>query len=167
MSRSSSVFACLRAFASSWTGQLRHRGRFSAVRLTVVALVMGLATLSVAALSPEIASAAASPDISAPPDVVVGEAGGSVILPVTLSAASTSTVTVDYDVPGGGGCDYLYQGKSGTLTFSPGVTSQSVIVTLNNCGERGIGTFPNFTFNLSRCGERHHHRPVHPGGHHR
>src|ERR1039458_2190788 len=38
----------------------------------------------------------ASPGISAPPDVIAGEADGYLDLPVTLSVPGTSTVTVNY-----------------------------------------------------------------------
>ncbi len=53
---------------------------------------------------------------------MVGEADGYIDLPVTLSAPGTSTVTVNYATPSGGGCNQLFQGQSGTLTFVPGVT---------------------------------------------
>src|ERR1019366_6524488 len=93
------------------------------------------------------ATAVSSPGISAPPDVVVGEADGYVDLPVTLSAPGVNPVQVNYankDVtaiganptaipctyPGG---PFLYQLNSGTLTFPPGVTTQVVRVILNNC----------------------------------
>jgi len=149
MSKSENVFARLRALMLSWMDPRQYRGRFAATRLSVVGLVIGLSTLSVVVLPTEIASAATSPNISAPPNVVVGEASGSVTLPVTLSAASTKTVTVNYAAPVGWVCNNLYQGKSGTLTFSPGVTTQSVTITLNNCGVGGLATFPDFTFTLS------------------
>ncbi len=148
MNKPSIVFARLRAFARSWLERRLRRGGFSVIRLSVIGLVIGLSTLSVSVLPTEIAIAATSPNISAPPNVVVGEAAGSVTLPVILSVASTSTVTVNYATPSGGGCNSLFQGKSGTLTFSPGVTSQSVTITLNNCGV-SYTTFPDFTFTLS------------------
>src|SRR5205823_9212893 len=51
-------------------------------------------------------------------------------LAVALSAASGRTVTVDYAVTGGtatgGGVDYTL--ASGTLTFAPGVTNQSIAI---------------------------------------
>jgi chitinase len=87
-----------------------------------------------------------SPGISAPANTVVGEADGYIDLPVTLSAPGTSTVTVHYATPGGGGCNNLFQGQSGTLTFVPGVTLQSVRVPLNNCDLPAGGSF---TFTLS------------------
>ncbi len=146
MSKLPMDFARLRAFACSWMESPRHG--FSVIRFSVIGLVIALATLSVGVLPAEIASAASSPNISAPPNIVVGEAAGSVTLPVTLSATSTSTVTVNYATPGGGSCNNLFQGKSGTLTFAPGVTSQSVTITLNNCG-LSEATFPDFDFTLS------------------
>ena len=55
-------------------------------------------------------------------------------LAVSLSASSSDTVTVDYAVTGGtatgGGVDYTL--AAGTLTLSPGVTSDDVVVTIVN-----------------------------------
>jgi chitinase len=93
-----------------------------------------------------VAGATTSPDISASPNVVVGEADGSVTLTVTLSSASTSTVTVQYATPSGGVCNQVFQGKSGTLTFPAGVSVQTVTITLNNCHVSG---FSDFAFTLS------------------
>jgi|GEM_PF-4035088 len=149
MSKSANLRARLRAFASFLTEARRRDARLNATRLSVAGLVIGLATLSMTLLPADSASAAASPNISAPPNVVVGEASGSVHLPVTLSSASTSTVTVHYATPSGGACNNLFVGKSGTLTFSPGVRRQSVTITINNCGLGSFTTFPNFTFTLS------------------
>src|SRR5207247_9599617 len=57
-----------------------------------------------------------------------------VALPVSLSAASGRTVTVDYAVTGGtasgGGVDYSL--ASGTLSFAPGVTTQNINLTVVN-----------------------------------
>ncbi len=57
-----------------------------------------------------------------------------VTIPVTLSAAYANTVTVDYSVTGGtatsGGTDYTI--TAGTLTFTTGVTSQNISITVNN-----------------------------------
>jgi probable HAF family extracellular repeat protein len=69
---------------------------------------------------------------------------------VTLSAASTQEVTVNYATAGGtasAGSDY--QSVAGTLTFSPGQTSRTVSVVVN--GDR-VGE-PNETFflNLSQA----------------
>ena len=82
--------------------------------------------------------------ISAPADTVVGEADGYLDLPVTLSAPGEATVTVNYTTADGsasGGYNYCenaassYEGQSGTLTFTPGVTTQVVRVPVLNCGQ--------------------------------
>ena len=96
-------------------------------------------------------TSAVTPNIVAPPDVIVSEADGHVNLPVTLSASSTQTVTVNYATANstagsGGNCNATYTGVSGTLTFSPGQTSKVVSVALLNCH---LSTFLSFTFNLS------------------
>ena len=56
-----------------------------------------------------------SPGIIAPPDVVVGEADGSIDLPVTLTAPGLSTVTVSYAAVDGTATGF-YQ----TCAVSPG-----------------------------------------------
>ena len=104
-----------------------------------------------AAASGTAVAAVASPGISAPPDVIAGEADGHVSLPVRLSAPGKSTVTVNYATAnstagGGTGCNNTYVPVSGTLTFSPGATTKVVQVTLLNCH---IAGFLSFTFNLS------------------
>jgi hypothetical protein len=62
------------------------------------------------------------------------EAFSPVDLGVTLSAASTQTITVNYAVTGGtatgGGVDYTL--ASGTLTFTPGQTSRNITFSVNN-----------------------------------
>jgi hypothetical protein len=97
------------------------------------------------------APAVASPALSAPADLVVGEADGYVDLPVRLSAPGTSTVSVAYATAnstayGGNGCDAAFVGVSGTLDFAPGETSKAVRVDLNDCGLPDPGSFK---FNLS------------------
>jgi hypothetical protein len=71
-----------------------------------------------------------SPAVSfAQPAVTVDEAVGSALLTVTLDMASAITVTVDYassDLSATAGSDYT--AVSGTLTFAPGVTSQTISV---------------------------------------
>lgn len=71
------------------------------------------------------------------------------VFAVTLSAASSASVTVDYstfdgtaDQPGD------YQAASGTLTFSPGQTNKAVIVAVN--GDTTIETNETFTVALSK-----------------
>ncbi len=93
----------------------------------------------------------AVPAVSAPADLLVGEADGYVDLPVSLSAPGTSTVTVSYATANstavsGTSCDAEYVGVSGTLTFAPGETTKVVRVDLNDCGVSG---FRSFTFDLS------------------
>ncbi len=90
----------------------------------------------------------------------------SVNIPVSLSASSSSTVTVNYAVTGGtatgGGVDYTL--ASGQLTFSPGITSQNipmtvvddslneanetVIVTLSNPTNATLGTNTTYTYTI-------------------
>jgi chitinase len=126
--------------------------------------VFGLASASQAASARETSSAAVvattpvtAPDISAPPDVVVGAADGSVNLDVTLSAPGINTVTVNYATADGttysrdacNGTSYGYVGQSGILTFKPRVTSQTVTVPLLNCGVSLSSGFQEFTLNLS------------------
>jgi hypothetical protein len=99
MKKPAIVFARLRAFPRFWMQPRRHRGGLGFIGMSVIGLVIGVATVSVTVLPAQIASAVTSPEIYAPPDVVVGETDGSVTLPVTLNAASASTVTVNYATP--------------------------------------------------------------------
>lgn len=69
---------------------------------------------------------------------------------VTLSAASATTVTVDFVTADGtatAGSDY--QAAGGTLNFAPGVTSQNVTVTIN--GDTLHETDETFTVTLSNA----------------
>ena len=132
---------------------LRGRNRWTRKGPGAAAVAVLLAVLgTLASAAPAVAAAApaalavASPGISAPPDVIVGEASGSVSLPVTLSAPGTQTVTVAYATSTGGGCNFLNQSASGTLTFPAGVTTKVVRVVLNNCHVGGTGWF---SLNLS------------------
>ena len=98
----------------------------------------GLGALPAAASRVASVTPLALPDISAPPDVVVGEADGYVTLPVTLSAPGTKTVSVNYrttnnTATASAGCPYNYVGVSGTMNFAPGETTQVVQVDLVNC----------------------------------
>jgi hypothetical protein len=66
-------------------------------------------------------------------NVNVGEPSGTALIAVNLSAASAFTVTVNYATSDGtatAGNDYT--STSGTLAFAPGVTSQSVSITILN-----------------------------------
>jgi chitinase len=90
-----------------------------------------------------------APGISAPADTVTGATGGYIDLPVMLSAPGVNPVTVNYDTANGTtssytacyGTSYGYVGQQGTLTFQPGVTSQTIRVPLLNCGQTMNGTF--------------------------
>ena len=134
----------------------RRRGRkaLRGAQLAGAALAVGCASIGVAVLP---AAAATTPGITASPDVVVGEAAGSVTIPVTLSAPSTSAVTVNYSTYNGTGgsntfCEYntsSYVGSSGTLTFAPGVTTQNVVVNLLDCHQSISSGFFTFFLGLS------------------
>jgi Calx-beta domain len=66
-------------------------------------------------------------------DVTVNEAAGTMSFTVTLSAASGQTVSVNYGSSNGtavAGSDYT--AASGTLTFAPGVVSQTITVPITN-----------------------------------
>jgi Calx-beta domain len=139
----------------------RRQGRCSSVVtcLSIVSLVMGLATVSVSLLPPQVASAATAVGIYAGPDVVVGEHDPTVSVPVTLSATPTSAVTVSYATENGTGSAQsscvndntaVYESTSGTLTFAAGDTKpKKVTVTLMNCGVGLSAGFLTFFLNLS------------------
>jgi chitinase len=90
-----------------------------------------------------------APGILAPADVVVGAADGYIDLPVTLTAPGVNPVTVQYSTYNGTtwpntvcvGTADGFVGQSGTLTFEPGVTTQTIRVPLLNCGQTVNGTF--------------------------
>ncbi|MEQ1852772.1 MAG: Calx-beta domain-containing protein, partial [Chthoniobacteraceae bacterium] len=66
-------------------------------------------------------------------DVTVNEAAGTVTFTVTLDAPSALSISVDYALAGGtatAGNDYT--AVSGTLTFAPGITTQTITVPLLN-----------------------------------
>nr|CBA31110.1 hypothetical protein Csp_C26910 [Curvibacter putative symbiont of Hydra magnipapillata] len=66
-------------------------------------------------------------------DITVNEAAGTATFTVTLSAASGQTVTVGYNTSDGtatAGSDYT--STTGTLTFAPGVTTQTITVNIAN-----------------------------------
>ena len=78
---------------------------------------------------------AAQPKLSIS-DVSAGEAAGTFTFTVTLSAASADTVTVQYETHDGSataGSDYTALG-TGTLIFTPGQTSKTVVVTISDDG---------------------------------
>ena len=94
------------------------------------------------------------------------EDAGTIETPVSLSFASTLTVTVDYAVTGGtatgGGVDYILE--PGTLTFEPGETSktisvelvddgvvegpETVVITLSNPTNAKPGNITQFTYTI-------------------
>ena len=77
-------------------------------------------------------------------------ATGKTTITVTLSAASGQQVTVDYDTSDGtatAGDDYI--AATGTLTFTPGVTSQTFDVTITN----DLDPEPNETVTLTLSNE--------------
>jgi len=70
------------------------------------------------------------------------------VFTVTLSAASASTVTVNYATANGtatSGSDHA--ATSGTLTFSPGITTQTITVNVN--GDTTVEPNETFVVNLS------------------
>lgn len=101
--------------------------------VTTTAVVLGSVTLATLTAPP--ASAAAAPTLSVGPDQVVGEADGSVTVPVFLSAPAATDVTVTYQTvndTADGSYGYDYTGTSGTLDFSPGQTEQTVSIALKD-----------------------------------
>jgi hypothetical protein len=93
--------------------------------------------------------AATTISIQTTASVVEGNGGSkTVTLTVTLSAASASTVTVGYATANGtatAGSDY--QATSGTLTFAPGVTTQTISITIY--GDKTKEPNETFTVTLS------------------
>ncbi|MBC3876147.1 Calx-beta domain-containing protein, partial [Undibacterium flavidum] len=80
-------------------------------------------------------------------DVTVNEAAGTATFTVTLSAASGQTVSVGYNTSNGtatAGSDYT--AASGTLTFNPGVTTQTITVNISN--DSVFELSENFNVNL-------------------
>ena len=104
------------------------------------------------------AAAVPTPGISAPANVVVGETDGYIDLPVTLNAPGESPVTVHYATAEGTAngqnafCalpNSSYLDTTGTLTFTPGVTTQTVRVQLLDCQKSLSLGFETFNLNLS------------------
>ncbi|HEY6511973.1 MAG TPA: tandem-95 repeat protein [Burkholderiaceae bacterium] len=90
----------------------------------------------------------ASPSLSID-DVTVNEAAGTATFTVTLSAVSGQTVTVAYATGGGSataGSDY--SATSGTLTFTPGVVTQTITVPISD----DFASESSETFNVTLSG---------------
>ena len=104
-------------------------------------LVSGLA------LQPPAAEAPATPALSVG-DASADESAGSITFTVTLSAPSTEVVTVGYTlVPGSANSPADFTSGGGTLTFAPGVTSQTVTVPVTD--DRVYEGDETFILNLS------------------
>lgn len=133
------------------TINMNKRGRYVRVRLS------GTNYLSLSEV--EVFGADIPPQSTTPPpqpsvtinDVTLseGNAGSAnAVFPVSLSAASTSTVTVNYVTANGtaaAGSDYTP--VSGTLTFSPGQTSKTISVPV--IGDTTVEGNETFLVNLS------------------
>jgi len=85
------------------------------------------------------------------------QSAGSVTVSVNRTGGSSGAIGVSYATANGttssntfcSGTGYGYVGQSGTLTFQPGVTSQTIRVPLLNCGVSLASGFQEFTLNLS------------------
>ena len=84
---------------------------------------------------------------------------------VSLSTASGQTVTVNYATADGTAVAPAdYTAGSGTLTFNPGVTTQTLTVPVN--GDTLSEANETFFVNLSGAGQRHDSGRPGPGHHH-
>ncbi|MEM7029305.1 MAG: Calx-beta domain-containing protein [Chloroflexota bacterium] len=91
------------------------------------------ATLAVAQGTATIIDDDGTPPAASIDDVSVSEADGSASFTVTLDAAGSQAITIDYTTSDGtatAGSDYTT--TSGTLSFSVGMTSQTIIVPITN-----------------------------------
>jgi T1SS-143 domain-containing protein len=80
-------------------------------------------------------------------DLTINEAAGTATLTVTLSSVSGQTVTVGYNTSNGtaiAGSDYT--GVNGTLTFAPGITTQTITISIPN--DTVFEASENFNVNL-------------------
>jgi hypothetical protein len=83
-------------------------------------------------------------------DVTVNESAGTASFTVTLSAVSAQTITVAYNTTDGtatAGADYT--SATGTLTFAPGTTSQTISVPITNDTVFEGATGETFSVNLA------------------
>ena len=132
----------------SWTAPAQRTRSFSITlgTPTNATIADGTAIVTIGASG---ASAVTAPKISAPPNTAAGAGNGYIDLPVTLSAPGVNTVTVNYATANGTtssntACQstiYSYLGRSNSLTFVPGVTTQTIRIPLLNCGQTVNGTF--------------------------
>ncbi|MES2583292.1 MAG: retention module-containing protein, partial [Pseudomonadota bacterium] len=82
-------------------------------------------------------------------NVTVNESQGNATFTVSLSQASANTVTVNYSTSNGtatSGSDYT--AKTGTVTFAPGQTTQTIVVNITE----DAAVEPNQTFNVNLSG---------------
>jgi Calx-beta domain len=105
----------------------------------------GLATPSSAAVD--------TPAVSFGPDMIVGEADGTIEIPVTLSEAGTGFVEVDYMTHGNGAhdgstCNFDLAPAFRTLRFEPGDTSETATVQIRDCPD--VEGFETFDVTLER-----------------
>jgi hypothetical protein len=101
-------------------------------------------------------------------DVTVNESDGTASFTVTLSAVSAQTITVAYNTSNGtatAGADYT--GATGTLTFAPGTTAQTISVPITDDTVFEGATGETFSVNLAVSHQCHHRRPPGCRHHHR
>src|SRR5205085_2870546 len=83
-------------------------------------------------------------------DVTVGEAGGNAVFTVTLSNPSYQTITVAYTTANNTATDgHDYTTTSGTLTFNPLATTQTINVPIKNDTKYDPGPAETIFINLS------------------
>lgn len=124
------------------------------MRIAARALGAALTTVMLVGAGAVTAGAATTPTVSVPATplkVAEGAAGTTttVSLTASLSAASTATVTVAYTTTDGTAkaADGDYTAKTGTLTFAPGVTTQTLPVVVR--GDAKLEDLETFSVVLS------------------
>jgi hypothetical protein len=135
--------------ADDATAEPSENFAFTLSSATNASIADGTGTIAIGASD---APAVASPAVSVPADVLVGEGDGFVDVGVRLSAPGSSAVSVDYATAGStasGGtlCNNEFVSVGGTLNFAPGETTKVVRVDLNDCA--AVQGFSSFTFGLS------------------
>ena len=98
------------------------------------------------------ADASSSPSLSAPADLVLGEADGFIDLVVSLSEPGQQQVSVNYSTfnasaGSANSCNGDYLGHAGSITFAPGETTKAVRVQILECAD--AEGFEAFTLALS------------------